>query len=218
MKNFPLLFCSVLFFAFAVSGQTNQSLSCPTIDVINDGTKAEPGKTLVFTTKIENYDSNKLSFDWITSHGDILQGQNTSSIKVLVNEKVETIAVSVQIKGLPEGCPATYAETSALICPVSVPQLVDEFGSIQNGEVQARIDSFYQYDLKNQPNAQGYIIIYGTDSEISLRLKLIKRQIALRRYDVSRITFVRGGANPTDAKEVWTKLWVVPQGAEVPTP
>jgi len=81
MKFFPLFLCFVLFLAFTVSGQTNQTSSCPTVDV--SGSRiVNSGEPMTFTVNVENYDTGKLSFNWTTSNGDIIEGQGTQSIKV----------------------------------------------------------------------------------------------------------------------------------------
>lgn len=310
MKNFPLLFCLVLFLASGVSAQTEKSTNCPKIELtVSDG-YAEPGKIFTFTAKVENYDLAKLSFRWTTSSGEILESQTSSSIKVKVNEKGETPVAVIEIKGLPEVCPATAIETPPIPaqnnqtsnCPtievsgggfpekgqpqsftanvvgaenrqleyiwtvssgtivagqgttsitvetdkeelitanVEVkgfpegcqntateaapcglrnpePRLFDEYGSLANGDVEARTQNIF-FVLGNKPGAQGYIINYGTKSEIARREKQIRYAISSMNLDATRITLVNGGANPR-GKGVWTRVWLVPAGAVNPTP
>ena len=82
-----------------------------------------------------------------------------------------------------------------------------------NGYVKMAMDVFY-VELNNNPAAQACIINYGTDREIARREKQIRNSIAFRKYDASRITLVRGGYREI----VKTDLWLVPPGAEPPTP
>jgi hypothetical protein len=42
--------------------------------------------------------------------------------------------------------------------------------------------------------------------------------IAFKKYDMTRVTFIKGGTNPSGERGIWTKLWIVPPGAAVPTP
>ena len=209
MKKNPLLFCLVLFLAGFASAQ-NQT--CPKIDVSIDQI-IKSKKSFIFKAHVEGYDLSKLSFDWITTSGEIIDGQGTSRITILVNED---LTAAVKIKGLPEGCPAEARETVIdETRPVAV--LVDEFGNIPYEEVEARLDSFFTA-LSNAPNAQGYIINYGTNREKSRREAHLKNRIAIPKYDASRVTIVRGGANPSGERGVWTKLWLVPPGSETPKP
>lgn len=88
---------------------------------------------------------------------------------------------------------------------------VDEFGRVANGDLKARLDGFF-VELINNPTAQGHIITYGSNREVTSRERLIKNQIYFRRFDSQRITFVKGGFS----KEIKTEFWVVPAGAESP--
>ena len=89
----------------------------------------------------------------------------------------------------------------------------DEFEKATNGNVKMRMDAFY-VELNNDPSASGYIINYGTDKEIAKREKQIRNAMAFRKYDISRITFVRGGFREV----VKTEFWLVPAGANPPSP
>ena len=90
---------------------------------------------------------------------------------------------------------------------------VDEFEKATNGNVKMRMDSFY-VELNNNPAAQGFIINYGNAKEIFKREKQIRNSITFRRHDDSRITLVRGG----EREAIKTVFWLVPPGAEPPTP
>ena len=95
-----------------------------------------------------------------------------------------------------------------------MPIPVDEFGPAVNDDVRARVDNFYA-QLNNNPNAQGYIINYGTPAEIRRRRAQIMAQINFRNLDASRVTFVDGPDNGTGIN---TKFYLVPAGATPPTP
>ncbi len=87
----------------------------------------------------------------------------------------------------------------------------DEFGKINNGEIKARIDSFF-IELMNNLTAQGYIINYGLDRDIARRKRFLQNYVTMRNFDTSKITFVKGGI----LKEIKTELWIAPVGAEMP--
>ncbi len=70
-------------------------------------------------------------------------------------------------------------------------------------------------ELSNSPSAQGYIINYGTDKEIAKREKDIRAAIKFRKFDASRVTFLRGGDKGTGIRSV---LYVVQPGIPAPTP
>jgi len=108
-----------------------------------------------------------------------------------------------------------FAQTEENTEPQETPKAIkfDEFEKATNGYVKMKMDVFF-VELRNNPAAQGYIINYGTDREIAKREKQIRNSITFCRYDASRITLVRGG----NREVIKTDLWLVPPGAESPTP
>jgi hypothetical protein len=195
---------------------------CPTLDVSGGG-QVEAGTPMTFTANLTGgSDTTGLTYSWTVSAGTIASGQGTPSITVdttgLSNGTNITADVVVTGPGLCEECRELRgSDTGSVIIKEIPPQLVDQFGNLPNDEVRARLDAFF-VALGNNPGAQGYIINYGTDREISRREALIRDHIRLRRFDASRITLVRGGANPRGETGVWTRLWLVPPGANNPTP
>ena len=89
----------------------------------------------------------------------------------------------------------------------------DEIGKAYNGEIKARMAAFFA-ELDAKKDSQGYIYNYGTPTQIAAREKIIKNTIPFRRIDAVRITIVNGGKGIG----LKTILWIVPVGAEVPTP
>ncbi len=218
MKKIPLLFCLVVFLAAFASAQTDRNANCPVVEVTG-GSAVEIGAPLSFTVNVKDYDLSKVSYKWTVSNGTIVEGGETPNITIDVSKLPDgtNITATVEVKGLPEGCPNTASETGGVICRCIPAQLMDEFSNLPNGEIKARLDEYYTA-LGKQPNAQGYIINYGMDREIARREALIKKHIALRKYDVSRITFIRGGIYLKGEGGSWTRLWLVPPGATPPTP
>lgn len=69
-------------------------------------------------------------------------------------------------------------------------------------------------ELRSEPNSQGYIINYGSSSEIAERQRNILSYIKSRGFDSSRIVMVNGGR----LYPPLTKLYVVPAGVAPPSP
>ena len=89
----------------------------------------------------------------------------------------------------------------------------EQFGKVSVGRIKTYMEMFFK-ELKNNTTAQGYIINYGSDKGVMKREKILRNHIVFRRFDTPRITFVRGG----EESIVITELWIVPEGAEPPTP
>lgn len=213
MKNFPLLFCLGLIFVSSVFSQDNQNPKCPTVDVSGGG-RPEKGQPLNFTANVIDSENRQIKYIWTVSSGKITSGQGTPSITVEPDLE-ESVTVTVEVEGFPEGCANTSSETS-LHCPTIKPMLFDEYGSLTNDDFKTRIQNLY-VELGNNPGAQGYFISYGTDREIARREKQIRDAVTFLNLDAPRLTLVNGGANPR-GKGVWTKVWIVPPGADDPTP
>jgi hypothetical protein len=82
-------------------------------------------------------------------------------------------------------------------------KLFDEFEKVTIGDIKARIDNLF-IELANNPDAKVYIVNYGTAGQILAREKLIRQNIAFLRKEISRVTFVKGGA----AKTIRTEFWI----------
>ncbi len=92
-----------------------------------------------------------------------------------------------------------------------------EFGKISNNLLKEKLENFRVEILKSS-NAQGYIINYGKAAEIANLEKQIRRSSPRNcGYDgayCGRIVFLK--SNITKKKN--TQFWIVPEGAQPPTP
>ena len=215
MKQTIFALTLALFFCLSASAQTpNQPCTkMPgTAGVVEAGTPMKFVATL--SGKVDNL---TLEYEWKVSAGTIMSGQGTCMIMVdttgLANGT--NITAEVTVKGLPCDCPNKASETGSVMVREIISERFDEFGNLPRDEVRARVDALI-VALGNEPNALGYVVLYGTDKEIAQRQKLIEDHIAFRKYDASRIRFVKGGANPRGESGAWTKFWILPPGAEPP--
>lgn len=88
-----------------------------------------------------------------------------------------------------------------------------EIGVATNQKIKKLMEEF-DNELRKEPTATGYIINYGRASDVARREKQIRNSINFRRYDAFKIVIVNGGK----AKVLKTVFWIVPEGAEPPTP
>ena len=97
----------------------------------------------------------------------------------------------------------------------------DEFDSLAFDDDKARLDAF-AIELQNNPDSQGYIILYQGTDRVSRRSRnadnISKRTldylVKVRGVDPRRIVITNGGSRPKTRYE----LWVIPPGAQPPVP
>lgn len=201
---------------------------CAVISVTGPSSITQPGESMTFTANAVGGTSSNLTYNWTVSAGTITSGQGTPSITVATTREManSSVTATVNVGGQCADGGAAAAAAGATECrkdasetggiaPLPQSRLVDEFGKLANDDIRGRLDSFFA-TLANEPQSQGYIIIYGTEREMTARERLITNHINFRNFDRSRITIVRGGAHPDGT--VYTKLFSVPAGADNPTP
>ena len=216
MKQIFFSFILALFFSLSAFAQ-NQNQLCSKMP--GTGGVVEAGTPMKFVATLNGKTDNlTLEYEWTVSAGTIISGQGTCAITVdttgLANGT--NITAEVKVKGLPCDCPNTASETGSVVVTEIIRERLDEFGNLPRDEIRARVDAMI-IALGNEPNAVGYIVVYGTDKEIAQREKVIREHIAFRKYDASRVRFIKGGANPRGEPGAWTRFWILPPGAKPPT-
>lgn len=94
----------------------------------------------------------------------------------------------------------------------------DEYGNIRGNDTKARLDN-YAIQLRNNPEARGYMIFYGPRRG---RAGIVQRRLNnesgylfyARGIEKYQVTAVIGGNN----EDVMTELWIVPKGCAAPKP
>ncbi len=185
---------------------------CPDVSVSDPTATVNPGETLTFTANVTGSSTGDVRYDWSVDNGVIASGQGTATITVTTSAP-GNVRASVRLSNDCTTCAPSAAGTGIVASkPVAVQ--FDEFGVIPPDEIKARLDAFF-IELNNNPTDQGVIINYGTDKQIAQREAQLRKAIAFRKYDASRVTFVRGGDKGTGIRTVF---WRVPPGADQPTP
>ena len=192
---------------------TEKPCACPTLSVSGPSGLTNAGDSMTFTATA----SGDLTYNWTVSNGTISSGQGTPVITVSTTKEMagSNVTATVSIGGTEARCQCqTTGSETASIATKLTHSTVDDFGKATDDDVKARVDNFY-IQLNNNPNAQGYIINYGSAAQIKKRRAQIMKAINFRKYDVSRVTFVDGPDNGTGES---TKFYAVPAGADNPTP
>lgn len=115
--------------------------------------------------------------------------------------------------------PTVFVSASS---PDSTIRKFDEFGDLKCEDEYARLDNF-AIQLQNEPQAKGVIIFYGGKTfrgrlpkrgEAEARAARLKPYLVQRRgIPANRVTVINGGY-----AEQWTaQLWIIPQGASMPS-
>ena len=187
--------------------------ACVTPTVSGPSGVTNPGDAMTFTASA----ASDSTYNWSVSAGTIESGQGTPIITVRTTSEMagSNVTATVDIGGSDPACNCIkQASETAPVQPKPTSNTVEEFGKAENDDVKARVDNFY-IQLDNNPNAQGYIINYGTPAQIKARKAQIDKAITFRKYDRSRLVWVDG---PDNGSGISTKFIVVPPGAVKPTP
>lgn len=92
----------------------------------------------------------------------------------------------------------------------------EKFAEFEVLDQDAIIKKLKDFDTKmmEEPATIGYIINYGKASEVAEREKKLIESYRIHCFGGPRLTFVNGG----NTGELKTVFWIVPPGAEPPTP
>jgi hypothetical protein len=108
------LLASIFVLAFSLVGY-GQNPPCPTIKITGPSSTVLPGESMTITANVEDFDLNKIGYEWSVSNGTIAEGQNTPVIKVDTTGLNQTpITATVKIKPLPVGCADSVSETGVV--------------------------------------------------------------------------------------------------------
>jgi hypothetical protein len=198
---------------------------CPVITVDCPSNCPKANENIIFRAKIRGSDPNLApKFNWSIFNGKIISGQGTSALTVTIDNHCDSMTVTVDVDGLPAGCPSRAACTTVTdCCGTALARKFDAYDDINCEDEMAHLDMF-AVQLKNEPGAQGYVVFYGGRSyrgrqarrgESEARAHRIKTYLVENRgIEEGRIVMINGGY-----REKWNaELWVAPFGAQAPTP
>lgn len=210
-----------IFFIFAFSVFTfGQSTNCPTISVTGPPTVVQVGETATFTVSISGKSIYNPQYVWSVSSGEIVEGQGTETLTVLITSD-STVTATVDVKGLPEGCANTDSESAPMGCLRSSPSMFDEFEISSKNPGSERLDSLISA-LEDRPTDSAYFLIYSHEKDSSNKLKsrenYIRNYLRAKKIEPERLVFVTIGGDGYDLENSVIRIWLVPQGAEPPTP
>ncbi|HEY0427040.1 MAG TPA: hypothetical protein VGC76_04460 [Pyrinomonadaceae bacterium] len=189
---------------------------CPTFSISGPSGTTAPGGSMTFTADVSGGTATGITYNWSVSAGTIESGQGTPSITVTApTDGTTNVTATVEIggTGFCADCPRSRSETAPVSLRPTARQ-IDTIGPATDDDIKARFDAL-RIELANDPTAQGYIVNYGTDKDVAKRERQIQKAIAFLKIDPSRVTVVRGGDK---GNGIETRVFVVPAGADNPTP
>lgn len=192
---------------------------CPTVVVTCPDRVEEDGKNLIFRAEVKGVSPvASLTYHWTISAGTISSGQDSSSISVdTTGIRLEPVTATVQVGGLPKGCPNKASCTTGIARVTGCARPFDQIGEISFKDEAARLDNF-AIQLQLELSARGFIIAYGGrtsfEGQASERARRAKDYLTERHNFVDdRIVTIDGGYR----EEPTVELWIVPQEASEPT-
>jgi hypothetical protein len=193
--------------------------NCPTVSVSCPDTVFVK-EELSFVANVSGGDPNVTpTYNWTVSNGTISSGQGTSTIQLDMNEVAgdSTVTATVDVGGFARECRTANSCTTSVMKKAEARKM-DEYGKLLAKDENARLDNF-AIELQNDPTAEGYIIAYGgrigragDGQKMADRAKdyLVKK----RGLAADRVMAMDGGFR----EEQTVELWIVPSGAQPPTP
>ena len=211
------LFLALIAFSAVAAAQADNGIECPEISITGPAGITNPGDVMIFSVNVIGRIPDGVKYHWKVVDGEIESGQGTRSLRVRTPNKssFNTVA-TVEVVGLPEGCGTTASASSPVAC-FCVPILIDEFGSVSRKVLNARIANFIE-QLRDQPESRAFIILYF---EPKTQKSVVDRRIGeindslLKIYRLIKEQFEVVAATRDIAG---VRLFIVPPGAELPTP
>jgi len=179
--------------------------ACPKIEIVDPPVAVAPGENMVFVLSPKSeLGKADYTFEWKVDQGKIIEGQGTQAITVTSSGLSETtINASLKIGGLLANCKNQFKGTG-LVAAAPPSGDWDEFGEIPIFDVFARLDNAFA-DLSSDEFSKGFFINYGPRKIILDREKWIAYYAGVRKIDLLRITFARGGVE----REIRTRLMII---------
>lgn len=216
MRKFLTASIFILTFCVFAFGQDKKNSSCPTITVTEISELVPSRREVIFKANL-SFNVDKVEYFWSADDG-VMTGQGTDTITVRANpDTIEFYpTVTVDIKGLAEGCENSESETAVIICSLYATK-IDEFEISKTPIDPERLDWFVA-ELENNLSDQGYIFIYSgkkfSQSEVKQKENFIVNYL-LKKNILSDRLIILNARNKMDDNRI--VFWRVPPGATPPT-
>ena len=203
-----ILVISIFSFAQAIPDP-----SCPSISVNGPAGIVEPDEVARYTATVDTKGQKlDLKYVWSVSVGKILSGQGTLTIEVRQPEH-DSLTVTIEVKGVPEGCPISASETASIDFAPD-PIKLAQFDGATFATNSVDLDKIVRA-MKDNPNNQLYVYFAYKQETLGKaaesREQHVVDYLATALGDRSRLTVVRR----FDGVDI-VQFWRVPPGADNP--
>lgn len=211
--RYPLV---VLLIFAGCSAAFSQISNCPNILVLGPAGFPSLEEPIRYTVQIEPPEKAVgLSYLWkvITRNGErgMVRGQGTTQIEVPFTE--DHLTVTVDVKGLPDGCPGTASETMHVDWAPQPVKLAQITGNLSSG-LKLKLPDIHR-QIANHPSARLVAIIYpGKGGSVQAKKKLLISHFSDKSPKLGNgLTMVA-----SNIKLDKVVFWLVPAGADLPKP
>lgn len=207
----------VVFLIFAgCSAALGQVSNCPNILVLGPAGFPSLEEPMRYTVQIEPPEKAVgLSYLWkvITRNGErgMVRGQGSQQIAVPFTE--DHLTVTVDVKGLPDGCPSTASETMHVDLAPQPVKLAEIAGSPSSG-LKLKLPDIYRQIADNSSARLVAIIYPGKGGTVQAKKKLLISCFYDKNPKLGNgLTMIA-----SDIKLDKVVFWLVPAGADLPKP
>ncbi len=191
--------------------ERSEKIECPAVELSAMPFQYEE-KTIDF--KINFQPGLEKDIRWRVVGGDIIKRSADGITVKETNGPGSRVTAFLEVPEMPMPCTNRFSSEAFFRVE---PVFIDEFGTLPNGDLRARMDNFL-VELQNNPQDQGVVHIYsGRDRggrDAIARERLFRNHIRFRRFPADRITVVMAGSR----EEFETSLWRVVPGSDPPKP
>lgn len=185
---------------------------CPSISVRGPAGIVDVGELASYTVDVSNAEQYSIEYVWSVSAGRIKDGQGANTVWVVQPDS--SFVVTVDVKGLPEGCTTTVSEM--LACRLRAPDPIKFYAlppsKLFNKAAAANVASV----MLENPNNQLYILA-GDVGHKNLPAFQQKQKAIIALLLKFGITEDRITMAPVYSDVELFQFWRVPPGANNPT-
>ena len=189
--------------------------NCPTITVTGPAGIVAPGDmaTFVVSVDVPEAEKAKLVYLWSSDTGEIASGQWTASIAVR-RQKGQSLVATVEVAGLPAGCPNTASELMTQCDGLPIPEKIGEFDGASFKGDPSDLNSIVR-EMNDNPTNQLFIF-FGYQKEPQTEPESLREQRVL-----SYLSGAIGGRERITTVKYFdgvqlVQFWRVPPGASNP--